>query len=941
MRRAVRRRQHSPHAGIVAARHRRKRRQRRSQIDDPADIADDIVDHDDGTVAGPDPDQPRRHATAAAMRADAGIVTTPAPTRSEAELRTDLERPRNTRGAVAVILLDRVGARSGAPSRIVAVDRVEQVEGSETDLQPAAPRQVERLRDAGIDTAVADDFTRPEHTAEVAVAASVLRLVGREDDLAERRTRAERAGQRHLRIPRTTCDAGADEAPLFDARDIVHAIGTEARCVVQLVTLQFLRHVRTCALQRQRRGEAPPRPGHERLFRSEVDRGVIGLAVVRADVQLARIARQLARLWEAVFDPLVALRGVQAVGQAVAAHEFEDVVAADVAERHRRLDPAEALAHAEVELIRIGQLGIVVEQPDVTTQTRSGHRRAQAIDRLQRRIVGEIVVRQHAAVGCARLRTGRLAGAIAEIHRRRRLVDRLYRLDARRDEQRTVVIAAGTGKQDRVAIAVHVVRYAEARLERLPVGLTVVAGRDIVLGVDPRGLPALIVTQRSRDTRGGHEVLVLGVAFIVPADTGIDRPMLVGRPIVLQEQAHLRVVRGRGAHRHRRHRTRKRSRCIEGAVGRRGKEESAVAARILSPAVFVEGYANAALHDVLFTEESDVVLDRPALLIVGLLERRSAKRRLRIGRRADTNRPGCRPLRQNDFRPRANARSAVENLLIRAGKLVQEPIAAAAVLRHRRSAKVRQIAFATQERAGVDRVLVAREQGQLTEIQALLEALRISPVELARDRLWHVGYNGAVVEGTRGLQVNRRRRQLLVRRLERAVEVQHVLDDRTAQIAAILLAIVIRLRAALAVVRLAGPIEIRNADERLGLPFAEDVAVEAGAAGFRHRADDRGAGLFVFRLEVLRIDAEFLHGQLREGIAAAEVLAGDTAVVDGILLAEAVDEDVDVVGADRTGLHLAAARRVRDRDARRERGEVQEVAIVLRQAVDLLRRHVG
>ena len=102
------------------------------------------------------------------------------------------------------------------------------------------------------------------------------------------------------------------------------------------------------------------------------------------------------------------------------------------------------------------------------------------------------------------------------------------------------------------------------------------------------------------------------------------------------------------------------------------------------------------------------------------------------------------------------------------------------------------------------------------------------------------------------------------------------------------------------------------ADELVGLDQAvvligdEHLAVEIIGARAGDRGDDRGAGILIFRLEVGGEDAELGHRQLREGIAAADVLADDAALVDVAAKADAVDEHVDLGSAGAVAVAIGA-----------------------------------
>src|SRR5690606_32313264 len=117
----------------------------------------------------------------------------------------------------------------------------------------------------------------------------------------------------------------------------------------------------------------------------------------------------------------------------------------------------------------------------------------------------------------------------------------------------------------------------------------------------------------------------------------------------------------------------------------------------------------------------------------------------------------------------------------------------------------------------------------------------------------------------------------------------------------------------------------------------EEAALELVGARAGGR-DDRGAAELVeLGLVVLGDDLVFADRRLRERIAAAGVLAADAAGGDVVLLPHAVDEDVDRVGALRTGADPGVAAGIGDElHARRGVGEGEEVAGVLRQRLDLL-----
>ena len=95
------------------------------------------------------------------------------------------------------------------------------------------------------------------------------------------------------------------------------------------------------------------------------------------------------------------------------------------------------------------------------------------------------------------------------------------------------------------------------------------------------------------------------------------------------------------------------------------------------------------------------------------------------------------------------------------------------------------------------------------------------------------------------------------------------------------------------------------------------------------RRRSTAAGLLIFGLVILGEDPEFLHRELRERVAAADVLAGDAAVEDLVLEADAVDEDVDAARRSRRPRwNVLVGFAVVVRHARRELGEVRKLRSV-------------
>ena len=169
--------------------------------------------------------------------------------------------------------------------------------------------------------------------------------------------------------------------------------------------------------------------------------------------------------------------------------------------------------------------------------------------------------------------------------------------------------------------------------------------------------------------------------------------------------------------------------------------------------------------------------------------------------------------------------------------------------------------------------------------------------------------------------------------------VQPILPDRAAEAEAVL---VLRRRRQ----RHAGGLALLL-ERRLRAPVgagAVDVgiAVQLVGARLRDRGDRRAADLLELGLVVLRDHLVFGDRRLRERVAARAVLPGQTAAQDVVLLADAVDEHIDVVDVLRAGLDARVAAGVlHERDAGRQVGRAEEVVRRLRQRLDELPRHVG
>ena len=129
----------------------------------------------------------------------------------------------------------------------------------------------------------------------------------------------------------------------------------------------------------------------------------------------------------------------------------------------------------------------------------------------------------------------------------------------------------------------------------------------------------------------------------------------------------------------------------------------------------------------------------------------------------------------------------------------------------------------------------------------------------------------------------------------------------------------------------------------LGRVVPERLGLELVGARARHGDDRRAAQLVELRLVVRRDDLVLADRELRERIAARQCLAADAAAQHVVLLADAIDEDVHAVRRLRAAANFAG-RAIGAGDelhAGHDIGEREEVARVLRQRLDLLRRDVG
>ena len=248
------------------------------------------------------------------------------------------------------------------------------------------------------------------------------------------------------------------------------------------------------------------------------------------------------------------------------------------------------------------------------------------------------------------------------------------------------------------------------------------------------------------------------------------------------------------------------------------------------------------------------------------------------------------------------------------------------------AAKALNVTFLTPAERHVERLIVVGGQRQLAEIEIAAERADEGAFEIRniaagkafefRDRISRAG--GAHVEGA-----------ILVIAFIGSEEEQLVLDDRTTERRAILLAFKGRLGVAVALV------DEAFFGQRLVGILTENFAMEIIGARFGDGGNDGGARLLIFRLVILRDDAEFLDGELAKGVAAAVLLTRHAAFAQLVLQADAVDEHIDLAGGRGARREALVGFGVVVTHARRERGEAQEIAIRLRQDAQLFLADVG
>src|SRR6266508_2765995 len=133
---------------------------------------------------------------------------------------------------------------------------------------------------------------------------------------------------------------------------------------------------------------------------------------------------------------------------------------------------------------------------------------------------------------------------------------------------------------------------------------------------------------------------------------------------------------------------------------------------------------------------------------------------------------------------------------------------------------------------------------------------------------------------------------MLVDALIRAEVVQLILDDLTADTQPELITTIVRVLARRAVLEVPGTLGRPS----LRFDVREAGSIELVCSRLRHGRDDRRRRSIVLSAEVLRQNPELLDRVLRERIPPAGVLADQPALDHIVLEADAIDEDIRLLG---------------------------------------------
>ena len=528
-------------------------------------------------------------------------------------------------------------------------------------------------------------------------------------------------------------------------------------------------------------------------------------------------------------------------------------------------------------------------------------------------------------------------------------------------EQIAVVGATDSAEDDVPLIGLQVIGEPEARLNLAGVRRAVVPVADVVVDVHTPERQGLCVgltrcqrvrvraDERGHHIGGRHEIQVGRRALVVPANTDVQGQFVGGRPVILQIDAELFIV-GSGYRIQARHRIGE-ERLVGNARGAGGADV------VEELRVDVRGVLRRELHPFVLDARLDRVIPGPPLQVaerqlvphgVALLTLVLSGPRGRWTCGQDRLVvAGCELERVLRTVTERACRRRVERVLVRDQHLVEPAVGAAlpasidarvvienvdAGRRRDETRAVSTLVFAAYFGGQHEAIIGGGLPVQLAEVEVLVEGL-------ARRSEFRQGARRQLSDDIRRRRVSgsdrdRRGESLGLVGHE---EMQRVLDDRSAEREPELLVLGGGLD-----VRVRGEFRGRFGSEILtgvgaeDLPF-EPVGAGLGLGGYRSARDLVVLGLVVGGDHLVLADRE-----LREGIALGEELPADTALLDVVLLAHAIDVHIHRGGVLRSALERSVAARVHlELHARHGVGELEEVAGELRDGLDLLLRNDG
>eukprot|EP01136_Pigoraptor_vietnamica_P016669 Opistho-1_new@60865 len=643
-------------------------------------------------------------------------------------------------------------------------------------------------------------------------------------------------------------------------------------------------------------------------------------------------------------------REEQPAGTTIAQHVDEAVTAFDMRIADFQVEQAEIAAHAQAILVGIRHFQVVLDEAQLAPRTRRQTRD-------QRRASGRrLIIGAVGDAGHARRADVHRIARDDEVERAvRRLALRQFLLDE--VELRAVVRTAKPAEDRETAGFVELVVEADARLPGTGERLTLLARRDIVADLVVGAVEVRIVGRaHRRDLRRWMDIVQeRRGALIVPTQAEVDGQPIGDVPVVLHIDAELEVLRadlGVGET------TRQR---LEGHLVRRRRVERGRAERreVAEHGVEAVERQRVERHPLRLHADLDgmplkpgvgeVVRDLPALLAL-VLEVGAAAGFQDVAVQEGAGPGRIRNADAIDIAVRFGERTRVPlHVLIRDLEVVDPavsgmfPAGQAADFLHAGDGAgliggdaaaegfTRFVAILARE---FEQVAITGREVDLAEIQVLVELLDVRAV-VPREARGEQRTAGAQEAGEGD-----------VARVENALafigheEVQDVLDDRATERTAEVEVLAPHL--------LAGCIRRHEFDRTLVAQMLvgevdKTRPLELVGARLGHRGDRDRADLVELGLVVRADDAIFADRRLRERVALARILAGDAVLQDIVLLADAIDEDVDRVGGLRAALQAILLRAAAGEElhARGQIGKGHEVAVILRQLLDQALRDRG